>query len=97
MAVSEWSTNPVQNTQLGGYNLSGPYGQMFAELMAQIKAALNGEDSEIGTWTSEERTTTVKAAIEAIEAEIGTWTDETETTTVKAAIEELRPEDGGGD
>ena len=96
MAVSDWSTNPVENTSLGGYNLSGPYGQMFAELMAQIKAAMNGENSEIGAWTNEERTTTVKAAIETLETAMGSWTAATpaRTTTVKAAIEAVEAEIG---
>lgn len=107
MAVSDWSTNPTNNTQLNGYSLSGPYGHVFAVLMAEIKAAIDGvedkvEDVEdvIGEWTAATpaRTTTVKAAVEAVEtsvanvqAEIGAWTDETEDTTVKAAIEALRP------
>ena len=101
MAVSDWSTNPVENTTLGKYNLSGPYGQLFAELMAQVKAAMSSTSDSItaletamGSWTeaTPARTTTVKAAIEGVEAEIGSWTDTSETTTVKAAIEELRPE-----
>ena len=104
MAVSDWSTNPINNTQLNGYNLSGPYGHVFAVLMAEIKTAIEGvkDDVEdvIGEWTTADpvRTTSVKAAIEAVEAsvsgvqaDIGAWTDETEDTTVKAAIEALRP------
>ena len=104
MAVSDWSTNPIENTQLNGYSLSGPYGHVFAVLMAEIKSAIEGvkDDVEdvIGEWTTADpvRTTTVKAAIEAVEtsvagvqSEIGAWTDETEDTTVKAAIEALRP------
>lgn len=104
MAVSDWSTNPTENTQLNGYSLSGPYGHVFAVLMAEIKSAIEGvkDDVEavIGEWTtaSPARTTTVKAAIEAaetsiagVQADIGAWTDTTEDTTVKAAIEALRP------
>ena len=107
MAVSEWSTNPTENTKLNGYSLSGPYGHVFAVLMAEIKSAIEGvkdeiEDVEdvIGEWTTSDpvRTTTVKAAIEAVEAsvagvqeDIGAWTDTTETTPVKTAIEALRP------
>lgn len=104
MAVSDWSTNPINNTHLNGYNLSGPYGHVFAVLMAEIKSAIDGVKNDvedvIGEWTTADpvRTTTVKAAIEAVEtsvagvqADIGAWTDETEDTTVKAAIEDLRP------
>ena len=104
MAVSDWSTNPTENTRLNGYSLSGPYGHVFAVLMAEIKSAIEGvkDDVEdvIGEWTTATpaRTTTVKAAIEAVEtsvagvqADIGSWTDETEDTAVKAAIEALRP------
>ena len=104
MAVSDWSTNPVNNTSINGFSLSGPYGHVFAVLMAEIKAELDGLKTEIageiGEWTeaTPARTTTVKAAIEAVEsavagvqADIGAWTDETEDTTVKAAIEDLRP------
>lgn len=104
MAVSDWSTNPTNNTQLNGYSLSGPYGHVFAVLMAEIKAAIDGVEDKvedvIGEWTAATpaRTTTVKAAIEAaetsvagVQADIGAWTDTTEGTTVKAAIEALRP------
>ena len=107
MAVSDWSTNPVNNTTIGGYSLSGPFGHVFAEMMAQIKTAFDGAadrveavEDVIGEWTTADpvRTTTVKAAIEAVEtsvagvqADIGAWTDTTEDTTVKAAIEALRP------
>ena len=107
MAVSAWSTNPTNNTQLNGYSLSGPYGHVFAVMMAEIKAAIDGVagkvegvEDVIGEWTTATpaRTTTVKAAIEAaetavagVQADIGAWTDTTEDTTVKAAIEALRP------
>ena len=108
MAVSDWSTNPTENTHLNGYSLSGPYGHVFAVLMAEVKAAIDGvEDSvedvadTVGEWTTATpaRTTTAKAAIEAAEARVtaleeamGSWTDSTETTAVKPAIEALRPE-----
>ena len=107
MAVSDWSTVPEENVQLNGYSLSGPYGHVFAVLMAEVKAAIDGvEDSvedvadTVGEWTTADpvRTTTAKAAIEAAEARVtaleeavGSWTDATETTPVKAAIEALRP------
>lgn len=104
MAVSDWSTVPENNTHLNGYSLSGPYGHVFAVLMAEIKTALDGLktdiEGEIGEWAeaSPSRTTKVKAAIEAAEARVtaleaamGAWTDENEDTTVKAAIEALRP------
>lgn len=100
MAVSDWSTNPVNNVSINGYSLSGPYGHVFAVLMAEIKSALDGVAGEIGEWAAATpaRTTKVKAAIEAaetrltaLETAMGAWTDETEDTTVKAAIEALRP------
>jgi len=104
MAVSDWSTNPINNTSINGYSLSGPYGHVFAVMMAEIKSALDGLKTDIegviGEWAeaSPARTTKVKAAIEAAEARVtaietalGTWTDEAEDTTVKAAIEALRP------
>lgn len=107
MAVSDWSTNPVNNVSINGYSLSGPYGHVFAVMMAELKAELNSVkasitavDTAIGEWTTAlpARTTKVKAAIEAAEARVtaletamGSWTDETETTAVKAAIEALRP------
>ena len=98
MAVSEWSDVASQNLTLGSIPLNGSFGMVIAELMAQIKAALDGNDTRVGAledavgeWTGDERTTAVKAAIEAVEAEIGAWTDTTETTAVKAAIEALRP------
>lgn len=97
MAVSDWKTVPAQNTHLGEFSLSGPYGHIFAEMMAQLKAEIDSikgaEDDAMGEWTeaTPARTTTAKAAIEALEAAVGSWTDTTETTTVKAAIEALRP------
>lgn len=104
MAVSEWSTNPVNNTHINGYSLSGPYGHVFAVMMAEIKTALDvlkaEIEGEIGEWATATpaRTTKVKAAIEAAEARVtaletamGAWTDTTETTAVKTAIEALRP------
>lgn len=107
MAVSDWSTNPVNNISINGYSLSGPYGHVFAVMMAElkaeldsIKASITAVDTAIGEWTtaSPARTTTVKAAIEVaetsiagVQADIGAWTDTTEETTVKAAIEDLRP------
>ena len=104
MAVSDWSTNPVNNITINGYSLSGPYGHVFAVMMAEIKTALDGLKTDIegviGDWATANpaRTTKVKAAIEAAETKItaletamGSWTDATETTAVKAAIEALRP------
>lgn len=108
MAVSDWSTNPVNNTHINGYSLSGPYGHVFATMMAElkteldsIKASIEGVDDAMGEWTTATpaRTTTAKAAIEAAEARVtaletamGSWTDSIETTAVKPAIEALRPE-----
>ena len=82
MAVSEWSTNPVNNTHINGYSLSGPYGHVFAVMMAELKAELDSmkaADESAGE------------AIEALETAMGSWTDATETTAVKPAIEALRP------
>ena len=96
MAVSEWNTVPGQNTHLGDYSLSGPYGHIFAEMMAQLKAEIDSIKASIedatdamGEWTtaSPARTTTAKAAIEALEVAMGSWTDTTETSSVKAAVE----------
>ena len=107
MAVSDWSTVPEENVQLNGYSLSGPYGHVFAVMMAElkaeldsIKASIEGVDDAMGEWTTATpaRTTTAKGAIEAAEARataletaMGSWTDTTETTAVKTAIEALRP------
>lgn len=107
MAVSDWSTNPVNNISINGYSLSGPYGHVFAVMMAElkaeldsIKASITAVDTAIGDWATATpaRTTKVKEAIEAAEVRVtaletamGAWTDTSETTAVKAAIEALRP------
>ena len=82
MAVSDWSTNPKQNVVLGQFSLSGEFGAMFAELMAQIAAKFGTVDTAVNAAGD---------GVEALQASIGAWTDTAETTTVKAAIEALRP------
>ena len=97
MAVSDWSTNPVNNVHINGYSLSGPYGHVFAVLMAEIKSALDGLkadiEDEIGEWTAATpaRTTTAKAAIEALEGKLGAWTaaEPARTDTVCEAVEAI--------
>jgi len=83
MAVSDWSADPKQNISLGGFKLNGEFGMMFAEMMAQLKAKLDGVDTAVESAGD---------GVEAVQAAIGSWTDATESTTVKAAIEALRPE-----
>ena len=83
MAVADWSTNPKQNVELGGYKLNGEFGAIFAELMAQIAGKFSSVDSAVDAAGD---------GVEAVQASIGSWTDTAETTTVKAAIEALRPE-----
>lgn len=103
MAVSDWSTNPVNNISINGYSLSGPYGHVFAVMMAELKAELDSikasvtaVDTAIGDWATATpaRTTKVKAAIEALEGAMGAWTTEGRTTTVKAAVEGVEGEIG---
>lgn len=97
MAVSDWKTDAKQNISLGQYKLSGPFGAMFAELMAQIKGAFDAMETEVegavGEWTTAApaRTTTAKAAIEALEGKVGTWTaaEPSRTDTVCEAVETI--------
>ena len=83
MAVSDWNTDPKQNIELGRFKLNGEFGMVFAEMMAQLKAKLDGVDAAVESAGD---------GVGALETSIGSWKDETETTTVKAAIEALRPE-----
>ncbi len=82
MAVSDWSSDPKQNVEIGKYKLNGEFGGLFAEMMAQLAAKFSAVDSAVDAAGD---------GVDALEAAIGAWTDETETTTVKAAIEALRP------
>jgi len=98
MAVSDWSEHPELNVRLGDIPLNGPFGAIIAELMAQIKAKLDGQDAAIGEWTGEDMgSVTLRGAIESlgggledVETSIGSWTDPDEQTTLCAAIEALR-------
>lgn len=108
MAVSDWNTVASENHKLGGIELNGSFGAVVAELMAQIKAKMDGTDTAleaqaaaIGEWTGggmDEVTLrgaieTLGGSVDSVENTIGSWTDTTEETTLCAAIEALRPSD----